>query len=575
MPVSNYPNGFENGLVLKGVPVEIPHPGKVFWVNNSTVLPDGGIAGSNGNPGTYKKPFSTVDYAIGKCTANRGDVIYVMPGHVEDITTAEGVDFDVAGVKCIGLGYGAKQARFDMTAAAGDVTINTNNTHIYNMNFRANVTSVTIGLSILTLSTDTVIKGCKFDVETTTTDEFLIAINLGVGCDRTIIEDCVIDMGLGGAAVGIKLVGASNNVDVLRNRIVGDYSLANIDGITTLSKEVYIEDNMLINGASGDIGTVAAIIMLTGTTGVIRNNHIVCNLATPDLSVVADTMMMFNNLYSETITGAAELLYSNKMPDDANNFIGVDDANNVAATTNVAANEDGSILERLEQIQEAVNIGTGTSLGANKSLADALGTNGITLVDDAASVVGILGVDDANNAFASTNVVANRDGSILERSEFLMNHVTQGLAVASVDLSAASPRTIFTITGGPILVHSLSIKITAACSANAALVNFNSVPTVGSATPISKVAGAPDLQSAAAGDWFVSPADSTLVAAKYATGTSLPTRRSYTDATTATSVGQIVDAGTITVVMSTDNLTTGTATAYMAFTPLASGVTVA
>lgn len=500
MPVSNYPNGFSNGLVLKGVPVEIPHPGKVFWVNNSSVLPDRGIAGSNGNDGTYLRPFSTVDYAIGRCSANRGDVIYVMPGHSETITTAEGVDFDVAGVKCVGLGHGAKQARFDMTNAAGDVTINADNVHIYNMNFHANVTSITIGLSILAGATDSVIKGCKFDVETTTTDEFLISINLGVGCDRTLIEDCIIDMGLGGAAVGVKLVGASANIDIRGCRIVGDYSLANIDGITTLSTEVYIEDNLLINGASGNIGTVAAIILLTGTTGVIRNNHIVCNLSTPDLSVVADTVMMFNNLYSETITGAAEALYSVKQPDDANNFIGVDDANNAALTS---------------------------------------------------------------------SVVANRDGSLLERSEFSMNQVTQGLAVASVDLSAASPRTIYTITGGPILIHFLGIKITAAASANASLINFRSTPTVGSATVISKVACAPDLQSAAAGDWFAIGGGSAEVAIKYATGTTLP------DIQTGTSGGIVVDAGIIEVVMSTNDLTTGTATAYMAYTPLSAGVTVA
>lgn len=567
--ISNYPTGFAHGVTIRDVPIEIPHPGKVFWVNNSSVLPEKGIAGSNGNPGTYLKPFSTIDYAIGRCTANRGDVIYVMPGHVEDITAAQGVDFDVAGVKCIGLGYGDKQARFDMTNAAGDVTIDADNVHIYNMNFHANVTSITIGLSILTLAVGTVIKGCRFDVETTTTDEFLISINLGVGCDKTVIEDCDMDMGLGGAAVGIKLVGASNNVDIRRNKICGDYSLANIDGITTLSKEVYIEDNLLINGASGDIGTVAAIILLTGSTGVIRNNHIVCNLATPDLSVVADTVMMFNNLYSETITGAAQPLYADKQPDDANNFIGVNDADNAASTSSVVANEDGSILERLEQIQEAVNIGSGTSLAANKSLVDALGTDGTTTTDSAASLVGIIGSNTATTAFSSSNVVANRDGNVLERNEFVLEQMTRGFAVAAIDLSAASPRVIYTITGGPILIHFLGIKITAAASANAALMNFESTPTVGSVTPISKVAAAPDLASAVAGDWFAIAGGSAEVAVKYATGTTLP------DIQSGVSGGIVVDAGTIGIAMSTDDLTTGTAVAYMAFTPLSSGVTVA
>ena len=84
--VSSYPNGFPNGLLLREVPTEMPHPGKVFWVNNSTVLPDNGLGGSNGNACTYTKPFSTIDYAIGKCKASRGDVIYVMPGHAETVT---------------------------------------------------------------------------------------------------------------------------------------------------------------------------------------------------------------------------------------------------------------------------------------------------------------------------------------------------------------------------------------------------------------------------------------------------------------------------------------------------------
>jgi hypothetical protein len=82
MGISSFPNGFAQGVSIRGVPVDVPHPGQVFWVNNSSVLAEGGITGSNGNDGTYRKPFASIDYAIGKCKANRGDVIYVMPGHV-------------------------------------------------------------------------------------------------------------------------------------------------------------------------------------------------------------------------------------------------------------------------------------------------------------------------------------------------------------------------------------------------------------------------------------------------------------------------------------------------------------
>jgi hypothetical protein len=119
--------------------------------------------------------------------------------------------------------------------------------------------------------------------------------------------------------------------------------------------------------------------------------------------------------------------------DDAGSIqgsIGVDDNNNAFASTSVAANQDGSVLERLEQVQEAVNNGTGTAIGTNKSLVDLLGTTGIALVDDALSVVGILGVNDSDNAFASSNVVANEDGSVLERLEQIGEAVNNGAGTA-------------------------------------------------------------------------------------------------------------------------------------------------
>lgn len=50
--------------------------------------------------------YNTIDAAIGACTANQGDTIYVMPGHTEAITSGS-IAADVAGVTIIGLGSGA------------------------------------------------------------------------------------------------------------------------------------------------------------------------------------------------------------------------------------------------------------------------------------------------------------------------------------------------------------------------------------------------------------------------------------------------------------------------------------
>ena len=94
---SNYPNGFSNGVTIRGIPLLQVHPGEVFWVNNSGVLAKGGVGGSDGNDGSYLRPFSTIDYAVGRCTASRGDIIAVMPGHAESVAAASGITLDEIG----------------------------------------------------------------------------------------------------------------------------------------------------------------------------------------------------------------------------------------------------------------------------------------------------------------------------------------------------------------------------------------------------------------------------------------------------------------------------------------------
>lgn len=117
MPASNYPNGFADGVTIRGVPLTIAHPGKAFWLYNGTALLTGQRAGSDGNKGTFDAPFATLDYAISQCTANRGDIIFVKPGHAENFATASAIGLDVAGVAIVGLGSGSNRPTFTATTA--------------------------------------------------------------------------------------------------------------------------------------------------------------------------------------------------------------------------------------------------------------------------------------------------------------------------------------------------------------------------------------------------------------------------------------------------------------------------
>lgn len=105
---SNYPHGFFNGVTIRGVPILQTHPGKVFWVSNASAAQmTGHKTGSDNNSGDFNAPFATLDYAIGRCTASRGDIICVKPGYTDEITAAGTIAADVAGVSILGLGMGS------------------------------------------------------------------------------------------------------------------------------------------------------------------------------------------------------------------------------------------------------------------------------------------------------------------------------------------------------------------------------------------------------------------------------------------------------------------------------------
>lgn len=297
MPISNFPNGFAQGVTIRGVPLLSAYPGSVFWVHSGR--------GSNGNAGTFERPWAGLDYAIGRCTPNRGDIIMVLPGHVENITAASAIDLDVASVAIIGLGTGDDMPEIQFDHANATVAVGANNCAIKGINFNASVTAVVVGVNVEANVNYFTIEDCRFDVDAATTDEFNHSIRLVDGNVGTVIQRNTIHMDLGGAVAAIHLDADTAYTEILNNYITGDYSTACIAGDTTLSTNILIQGNKLVQGIGGNIGTEPGIELLTGTTGVIADNYIVCNLATKAASVVADTCFLFENYYNEDVSGAA------------------------------------------------------------------------------------------------------------------------------------------------------------------------------------------------------------------------------------------------------------------------------
>lgn len=166
MPTSNYPSGFANGLLVRGMPILQTQPGRVFWVGNSATPLPGTVSGADGNPGTYQRPLATLAVALAKCSANAGDIIMVKPGHAETLAVAAALTLDVAGVAIVGLGSGTNRPTLTWSAVASTVAVAASNVAIQNFLFIGSMattfTAVAFNNANAVVANDFAIENCEF-----------------------------------------------------------------------------------------------------------------------------------------------------------------------------------------------------------------------------------------------------------------------------------------------------------------------------------------------------------------------------------------------------------------------------
>ena len=107
---------------------------------------------SSGPRDTGLSPFTTtIDAAIGKCRANRDDMVVVLEGHTETISNATSLVADIAGVTIIGLGKGNGRPTITLdTATTTTIPVSAANVTFKNIIFTANFADI---VSVFTLTT--------------------------------------------------------------------------------------------------------------------------------------------------------------------------------------------------------------------------------------------------------------------------------------------------------------------------------------------------------------------------------------------------------------------------------------
>lgn len=315
MPMTNYPNGFANGITIRGVPLHTAFPGKVFWVSNATTLQGGQKGGSDGNKGTFDAPFSTIDYAIGQCTANRGDIIFVKPGHAETISAANGILADVAGVAIVGLGTGSLRPTITLdTATTTTIGVTAANVAFKNIIFTANFADI-VSVFTTTTAKHFTLEGCYIKA-TATNMNFLYVVDtnattadvdgLYIGQNKWIEPDlATVSM--------VKMDGTNDDVQIVENFVNLGVNNNKAALATVATGKVITSGQILKNRVyrlNTDTATGAILVSSDGTnTGIVAENFAQhADIAAELLVTATSGWGVFNNYASGVAAASGYLL---------------------------------------------------------------------------------------------------------------------------------------------------------------------------------------------------------------------------------------------------------------------------
>jgi hypothetical protein len=238
-------------------------PGNVFWVDSGT--------GSDDNRGDDPgRPFATIDYAIGQCTASNGDVIYVFPGHAENVASASAITVDIAGITIIGLGNGTNRPTLTYTATTSTVVVSAANCKIANIRFVSGINDLAVFLTLG--ANNATVENCDFI--TASTYEAFNFIGITTTYDYATIRGCRFIQptdpeGTDAAAgTGAIYLVDSEYVTVEDCQFVGYFETAIIHNKTTAAGQLWIRRcygyqklaakiGLLVEGCTGgDIGSL-------------------------------------------------------------------------------------------------------------------------------------------------------------------------------------------------------------------------------------------------------------------------------------------------------------------------------
>lgn len=253
----------------------VPPSGNTFYVRgNGTTITELDYD----PPGLRGQLSASVAKALTYCVANRGDVIYVLQGHTENLAVAGSWPL-VAGVKIIGRGAGPDRPVFTFSAAASTVLVNKANVTIANCRFLA---AGPAGTTAITVATAFVVSAAGFtflrnDVEVGVDADQLCTncITTTAGAKDMTLASNNFHGGVGSVVTTVlTTTGATDRLKILDNMIQAEVATAATGVLLDLSNAAMIECHILGNHLANNTASAKFVIKPhASSTGFVDGNR--------------------------------------------------------------------------------------------------------------------------------------------------------------------------------------------------------------------------------------------------------------------------------------------------------------
>jgi hypothetical protein len=432
MPTSNYPNGFPNGVTIHNFPyVDTQNAnGNVYWVDSNKNPNSNTLA-----PGSFKEPFGTIDFAVGRCIANQGDKIYVAAGHTESIIAAGGLDLDIAGITIIFLGEGSNRATIDFgTAVTADMDVDAANITLVNPRFTASIDALTGPIDV-NAANFTIINGSYYDGTSIDTTDCVVAAATATGLKIHGFSYFIGDEGGTQKQSLIQLNGV-DNCEIWGLYAAGDFGTGIVENVTDEILNANFRYWYINNTNSGPI---PGLVLDANATGYADN----VNIRIASGSTYTSSVAKFN------WTGTA-LGYN--ADGEGGDPIGTADSSSIEGKLDTIIAETNKIdsatlataptANSLAAFIASGGTALGTELADSKSIVDAIGSDGTTLAYGSGSALGAIGTTHIiqKTLTSSAVVQAGVDITGVSSGTLLLEDV-----VMSTDATGLATGTNFTI----------------------------------------------------------------------------------------------------------------------------------